>query len=729
MPMSLRIRPIAACLLGLALCAGSAGAQGIDRVRGSLLREVMPGAERFEDASGDPPVRRAFQGDRLLGFVFLTSDLPPEVRGYSGPIETVIGMTPDGTLTGVRVVDYHETYMRTRGDFLRTPGFQEQFTGKSVGDAFQVREDVDGISRVTISVRAMSRGIRQTARRVAAEYMRLPERPTEPVEDVTALSWFEMRAMRVTERFEVRDTERDTTLGMSVVHLQSDALAERLIGGLYRYASDAAQERGGVEDMVLYVVDGLRPRLETREGWSIVQDGRTIPIATDDVAMLGAPWEGILQGETSLVGVLMLHGDVDLARPMTFVYDQGPELGSHSVEYTSQRALAAMAAAASAPAVVTTPDPRPGPEAGTPAADASTGSEVIPADVVGAEPADRVDSEATTTAADTPPPTPADAPPPATATSEASASLAQLDMLDLVEEREQSFIERALVETSWSRMAWMALVLTLATLAFFTKQRALRWISLAATFVVLGYVDGGFLSVSHITAAIWVGPSVFLGDLPLLVMVAFTLLAVLLWGRIFCGYLCPFGALQDFIDALVPKRFQKELPPAAHRLALKAKYGILAIIVVPALAGSEASLYQYFEPFGTVFSIGPSKLLWTIAGAILVASAVVPRFYCRYACPLGAALAIGSVVSLNRIRRVEQCDFCKVCEQKCPTGAIEGPAIDFKECVRCNVCEIELIEKGGVCRHDMETIRPRLVQLKARTPAGLADVVARERAP
>ena len=91
------------------------------------------------------------------------------------------------------------------------------------------------------------------------------------------------------------------------------------------------------------------------------------------------------------------------------------------------------------------------------------------------------------------------------------------------------------------------------------------------------------------------------------------------------------------------------------------------------------SLYQYFEPFGTVFFLSSSLLFWTIAGAFLLASAVVPRFYCRYACPLGAALAITSLISLRRIGRVEHCDHCKVCEQKCPTGAIRGPDIDFKE--------------------------------------------------
>jgi uncharacterized Fe-S center protein len=62
------------------------------------------------------------------------------------------------------------------------------------------------------------------------------------------------------------------------------------------------------------------------------------------------------------------------------------------------------------------------------------------------------------------------------------------------------------------------------------------------------------------------------------------------------------------------------------------------------------------------------------------------------------------------------CNFrrCKVCEQKCPTGAIDGPSIDFKECVRCSDCEIQLIERRGVCGHDMEEIRPRLVQVRMR---------------
>ena len=110
--------------------------------------------------------------------------------------------------------------------------------------------------------------------------------------------------------------------------------------------------------------------------------------------------------------------------------------------------------------------------------------------------------------------------------------------------------------------------------------------------------------------------------------------------------------------------------------------------------------------------LSPSLLLWSIAGVFLLGATFVPRFYCRYACPLGAGLAVASLISLRRIDRVEQCDVCKVCEQDCLTGAIDGPKIDFKECVRCNRCETNLIDQVGVCQHDMDQIRPRLVQLR-----------------
>ena len=258
----------------------------------------------------------------------------------------------------------------------------------------------------------------------------------------------------------------------------------------------------------------------------------------------------------------------------------------------------------------------------------------------------------------------------------------------------------------------LLIILALAMNAFIFKGVPARWVALGGTLLYLGWVDGGFLSVSHITSGIAGGPGVYLGDSVMLVLIVFTVVTTLLWGRVFCGFLCPFGALQDFIERVVPKRLQRKVPSRIHDRAIYIKYGILSLILVTALVNSDLSIDGYFEPFGTVFFLSSSVLMWSIAGAVLLASVVIPRFYCRYACPLCAALGVASLVSFFRIPRVEQCDLCMVCEQSCPTGAISGPDVDFKECVRCNVCEVKLLTKAGVCRHDMEKIQPRLVQLQ-----------------
>jgi polyferredoxin len=264
----------------------------------------------------------------------------------------------------------------------------------------------------------------------------------------------------------------------------------------------------------------------------------------------------------------------------------------------------------------------------------------------------------------------------------------------------------------------MVALLLLASVAFVRKRPGLRWATLAVTLGYLGFFDGGFLSVSHITSAIWVGGSAFLGNVPLLLLASFTVVTTLVFGRVFCGFLCPFGALQDVLTRLVPRRFRRRVPGRVHRRALWVKYGVLAVILVPAAAGIHTSIYPYFEPFGTVFFLSPSWILWTIAAGFIGASAVVPRFYCRYACPLGAALALGSLVAPRRIARVEHCSHCRVCETACPTGAIRGATIDFKECVRCNACETLLIREAGVCGHDLDEVRSRLVQLQVRSAGG-----------
>lgn len=262
-------------------------------------------------------------------------------------------------------------------------------------------------------------------------------------------------------------------------------------------------------------------------------------------------------------------------------------------------------------------------------------------------------------------------------------------------------------DNNWARLIPLALLLTLVMVAFWRKSAALRWVALSATLLWLGFIDGGFLSVSHILNGLNQGMTLFTGNTALLLIVAFTLVTTLIWGRVFCSSVCPFGALQDIISYLTPKKWQRTVPAWLHDKAIYLKYLILALLIGMALFYSQVSLFQYFEPFGTLFFYSSSIALWSILVVILLACIPVKRFYCRYVCPLGASLGVLSLISISRIKRVEQCTVCKVCEHSCPTGAIRKEKVDFKECVRCDICESKLIQKAGVCKHNVDSLIER----------------------
>ncbi len=142
-----------------------------------LLKEVVPGADSFSDKEGEIPVYKAYQTDSvsgektLIGYAFVSADTHPEPSGYSGPIDSLIGINLEGTITGLKVVYYKESHRYTLGDFFSWGGYQEQFIGKRAEDRFQVGKDVDGISKATISVKAMSAGVRRSIRAVTLAYL------------------------------------------------------------------------------------------------------------------------------------------------------------------------------------------------------------------------------------------------------------------------------------------------------------------------------------------------------------------------------------------------------------------------------------------------------------------------------------------------------------------------------------------------------------------------------
>lgn len=143
------------------------------------LAYLFPEAATFSAKEGTPPHYEAFgkaepgSEPPLLGLAFWTTELDPLERGYDGPIKILVGMDTSGILARIIVTDHREPY----GYFsVETPEFAEQFVGKDIRDRFRYGDDIDSVSRATISVTSASRAIRNSARRAATTYLVPPER-------------------------------------------------------------------------------------------------------------------------------------------------------------------------------------------------------------------------------------------------------------------------------------------------------------------------------------------------------------------------------------------------------------------------------------------------------------------------------------------------------------------------------------------------------------------------
>ena len=140
----------------------------------NLLRELFPDAASFSDKEGDPPHFKAYGADstesepNILGYAYWTTELDPLERGYDGPIKLFVGMEPNGQLRGVILTEHYEPY----GDFsIEPPAFSAQFAEKDIRERFRVGEDIDAVSRATITVRSASRAVRNSSRRIARAYL------------------------------------------------------------------------------------------------------------------------------------------------------------------------------------------------------------------------------------------------------------------------------------------------------------------------------------------------------------------------------------------------------------------------------------------------------------------------------------------------------------------------------------------------------------------------------
>ncbi|RLD06609.1 MAG: hypothetical protein DRI32_02280 [Chloroflexi bacterium] len=177
----------------------------------------------------------------------------------------------------------------------------------------------------------------------------------------------------------------------------------------------------------------------------------------------------------------------------------------------------------------------------------------------------------------------------------------------------------------------------------------------------------------------------------------------LLSGRSFCGWMCPLGTLQDMFAGWARRlsggskrhirgkrrkaKFPIELPPKVDKWARYLKYLILLVVLIASVQAIYPPLHKIC-PARAVFSFQLTPLLASVLLTFIFTSMLIKRFWCKYLCPLGAALAIFNKIAPLRVTiDNRKCTDCGRCDTECPMG-IEAIPENMRnlECIQCLEC-------------------------------------------
>ena len=247
---------------------------------------------------------------------------------------------------------------------------------------------------------------------------------------------------------------------------------------------------------------------------------------------------------------------------------------------------------------------------------------------------------------------------------------------------------------------------TLTLVSFFRKSVPLKYVTFGAAILYMGFAKSQLISVVNVYGALTGNMPVFRYSIAWYLFAVFTVVSTVLWGRLYCGRVCAFGALTQVMDRLVPSRLRVEIPPWLERRAAWVKYGLLVGVLAYFFATSDITVYRFVEPFW-MFTRRGTTAMWVGLALLLLATVFVRNLYCRFLCPVGAFLGVLSKLTVFRIKRWSECDNCKLCEKTCEWGAIRGPEIVMTECVRCDDCE-RLYADTSKCPHWLILARAKL---------------------
>jgi Na+-translocating ferredoxin:NAD+ oxidoreductase RnfG subunit len=216
------------------------------------------------------------------------------------------------------------------------------------------------------------------------------------------------------------------------------------------------------------------------------------------------------------------------------------------------------------------------------------------------------------------------------------------------------------------------LLFTLAALFYFITRKSsgllrIRDVFLLLSVVIIGLYLSTPFSMLHMFNLLLMR---FSSSILWYVVVISTLVSIASAGRFYCGWLCPYGALSEFVGRLPLRKWN--ISTVTDDRWRNLKY-VLLCVVIAAVSVSRHTEYGNFETYVTLFSFHGTVLTWALVAAMLLINMRVERFWCRYLCPVGALTGTLSRKDRGYISR----DDCPMANKPVPL---------ISECIRCNRC-------------------------------------------
>ena len=645
-----RLTVVLALLLVLSLPAPAAA---VDRTTidepfsERALSKAFPGADSFSEPAGEYRIVEAYEevdGERrVVGYVYLTSNVV-DVEGYGKePIEYLVGLDTNGTIRGVELVEQHEPFFDRISAIQRLRQFGYQMVGMSVTQEVTIREAESGEYHVD-ALTGASVTTRASIESVTKS-ARIVAQEKGIVSETASPATNESATSESSERqrMTLADLGRGTDLAHWTVPAPGEPAGSNATLDLYAAPIESDPVRRGM-----------------------FGDGNTsLPDANATVLWVGlsAPgsparpeqlrlhqWTDSTTPpvqETRVEGVdwsaALVVGRLDTSQPLVLDLTVGGE----RIRRTYADGLAAR-------------DP----------VDAAA-AQVLPAWVGSVESAWQ-DNWGT-----------------------ALALVVFLGAILAVFTFRSRLCRRAGVTVNRLRIGTLGV--TLVFLGWYhPTQPTTQQIAILVREVISWATAGGFRWALFFSAP--------------LVALTFICIALVLpkWGRgVFCGWICPFGALSELLYKVTPWAY--ELPREYHVKLEKLRYPIFLAIVIGFVVSTDfGAKLAKVEPFKAAFYSSlvtdPVYIGWS--AVLVVSGAFMFRPYCRYVCPLGAGLALGNVLQREPIQRYDLCGDCVKCQTDCEFQAIEDDgSIDRFQCFQCSVCVDNYYDPDGcpvVLQYDTE---------------------------